>query len=120
MATALAQLGEHRLLKDLPERLALGVDKCLNLVSSNGDMLFLWNNQSYCVEGLRLRTTLRDKDYQTLYCLAPDPPLLFNVERLLLNRSGTLLALWAPSGLAVLHLPTRYISYNFRTTKSSP
>ncbi|KAL1140386.1 hypothetical protein AAG570_000318 [Ranatra chinensis] len=99
---------DHDLFKVLWKKVPVHSKKCLSLFSCNGDVVYLWNSSAGCVEAINKKFILRHSDRTSIYSLHPGRRLLFNVERILLNASGTLLALWGTEGVSVMQLPTKW------------
>ncbi|XP_074041909.1 nuclear pore complex protein Nup88 [Leptinotarsa decemlineata] len=111
-STDYLRLNEHKIFKELCESLPKNITKTLNLVTVHDSILFTWDFQNNCVLSLNIKAARsREGDNVIHQKLLPLHPPLFSPEFLLVNDTGTLLAVVGPCGVLMLQLPTRCPPY---------
>lgn len=107
--TDLLQLNEKRLFKDIRASLSCSAKETRNVLEIRDNVLYVWNADKCCVLTFNVAATRgklgEDVPYQSLQ---PTDPPIFEVTNVLINETGTQLALWGNLGIALMELPKRW------------
>uniref|UniRef100_A0A0A9X0F3 Nuclear pore complex protein Nup88 n=1 Tax=Lygus hesperus TaxID=30085 RepID=A0A0A9X0F3_LYGHE len=98
----------HKVLRDFTSRLPEDNTKCQGLITYGQDIFYLWDGADNEVHAVNVKRSLRDNIWDEEVVLRPKRQPLFEIERLSLNSSCTLLCLQGSEGVSVLHLPEAY------------
>ncbi|CAK9821429.1 Nuclear pore complex protein Nup88 [Anthophora retusa] len=103
------RLNEERLFRELKNSLPKNVKDTRNILEIRDNVLYVWNAKDFCVMTLNVAVTRGinsvDVPYQKL---RPVDPPIFEVKNILINETGTQLALWGNVGLVFMKLPKRW------------
>ncbi|XP_076640324.1 nuclear pore complex protein Nup88 isoform X1 [Colletes latitarsis] len=109
MYTDPLRLNEHRLFQELKHSLPSNIKDTRNILEIRDNVLYVWNAKDFCVVTLNVAATYgkigEDVPYQKLRLT--DPPI-FEIKNLLINETGTQLALWGSLGIVLMKLPKRW------------
>ncbi|CAH1129598.1 unnamed protein product [Ceutorhynchus assimilis] len=106
------RLSEHKIFKEACDRLPKDVNKPQNLIALQESVLFTWDFSNNCVLSLNIKAA-RSKEGDNIIHqkLVPDHQPLFTPELLIVNDSGSFLAVAGPNGVLVIQLPIRCPPY---------
>lgn len=111
-STDYLRLKEHKIFKETCESLPKNITKTLDLMVVHDNILFSWDFQINCVLSLNLKAARSKEGDNVIHQkLLPLHPPLFSAEFLIINDTGTLLAVAGLSGILVLELPPRCPPY---------
>ncbi|CAG9861223.1 unnamed protein product [Phyllotreta striolata] len=111
-STDYLRLNNHKIFKELRESLPKNINKTMNLVVVHDNVLFSWDFQNNCVLTLNLKAARGKQGDNVIHQkLLPLHPPLFSPEFLIVNDTGTLLAIAGPCGILVLELPHKSPPY---------
>nr|XP_034171113.1 nuclear pore complex protein Nup88 [Osmia lignaria] len=103
------RLNESRLFQELKNNLSKHIKDTRNILEIRDNVLYVWNAKDFCVMTLNVAATRaksgEDVPYQKL---RPTDPPIFDVKNLLINETGTQLALWGNLGIVLMELPKRW------------
>ena len=102
-------LNEMSLFRELQGNLSKNIKDTRNILEIRDNVLYVWNAKDFCVVTLNIAATRgeigEDVPYQKL---RPTDPPIFEIKNLLINETGTQLALWGNMGLVLMELPKRW------------
>ncbi|XP_033345817.1 nuclear pore complex protein Nup88 isoform X1 [Bombus vosnesenskii] len=101
------RLNEERLFVDLVESLPKNIKDTRNILEIRDNMLYVWNPKEFCVMALNVAAA-RGKNDVPYQKLRPTDIPIFEIKNLLINETGTQLALWGNLGLVLMELPKRW------------
>ncbi|XP_050302097.1 nuclear pore complex protein Nup88 [Anthonomus grandis grandis] len=111
-STDYLRLAEHKIFKEACEILPKSVNKPLNLIAVRDSVLFTWDFANNCVLSLNVKAARSKQGDNVIHQkLLPLRPPLFTPEFLVINESGTLLAVAGSNGVLVLQIPPRCPPY---------
>nr|XP_003702612.1 PREDICTED: nuclear pore complex protein Nup88 [Megachile rotundata] len=103
------RLNEKRLFQELKNNLPTNLKDTRNIFEIRDNVLYVWNAKDFCVMTLNVATTRGENEEDVFYqkLLLTDPPI-FDIKNLLINETGTQLALWGNLGIVLMELPKRW------------
>ncbi|KOC65343.1 Nuclear pore complex protein Nup88 [Habropoda laboriosa] len=100
------RLNENHLFRELKNSLPKNIKDTRNILEIRDNVLYVWNAMDFCVMTSNVAITRGvDVPYQKLRPI--DPPI-FEIKNILINETGTQLALWGNVGLVFMELPKRW------------
>ncbi|XP_076645956.1 nuclear pore complex protein Nup88 [Halictus rubicundus] len=103
------RLNERPLFRELKNHVPKNIKDTRNVLEIRDNVLYVWDAKEFCVVTLNVAVSLgkdgKDVGYQKL---RPTDSPIFEVKNLVINETGTQLALWGNMGIVLMELPKRW------------
>ncbi|XP_033329725.1 nuclear pore complex protein Nup88 [Megalopta genalis] len=103
------RLNERLLFRELKNNLPKNIKDTQNILEIRDNVIYVWDAKEFCVMTLHLGVNhdkvTEDLGYQKL---RPTDPPIYEVKNLVINETGTQLALWGDMGISLMELPKRW------------